>query len=479
MTTTTSSTATTPSIIATLGAGSGIDMATLTSQLVDAQFSVQTARLDDQDKSLDTQISDASTLKNQITSLASSLGDRVRTGDLTPLPLIANSSVATVARLSSAAPTSGSYTLEVSKVATSQALVSAAFGSAGSAVGSGSLTINFGTVDGTSFTADGSHAPVTIAIPSGTTLQGVADAINSSNSGIKAYVATTTNGTKLMMKGADGAANGFTISASETPGDEGLAALAWTPSNPGSGQLLSTAGDALYKLDGLEMTSATNKITTAIDGLSISLTGTNVGNPTRISFSDPSSNIVSAMTDFVAALNEIQSSLGTMMNAQTGDLRSDPGAQALRRALSQITSKVLMPNAATGDPATLAELGIKTNRDGTYTLDTTMLNAAVAKTPQGVAAMFTPGLYGVFAEVDRISRSAIASADPGSLASSITRYNSLKTKIADQRTAISDESQKLRDRLTQQFSVADSRIASFKSTMSFLTNQIAAWNKSN
>lgn len=454
-------------------------MAALTTQLVDAQFSVQTQRLDAQDTALDTQISDASTLKNQISSLASSLGDRVRTGNLTPLPQIANGAVATVSRLTAAAPTSGSYTLEVSKVATSQSLVSTTFASASTTVGSGSLTINFGTVDGTSFTADPSQSPVTITIPTGSTLQGVADAINSSGSGIKAYVATTTTGTKLMLKGAEGTANGFTISATETVGDEGLSALAWTPSSPGSGQLLSTASDALFKLDGLEMSSSTNQVTTAIDGLSISLTGTNVGNPTRISFSDPSSNIVSAMTDFIAALNEIQSSLGTMMNAQTGDLATDSGAQTLRRALSAITSKVLMPNAATGDPATLAELGVKTNRDGTYTLDTTMLNAIVAKNPQGVAAMFTPGLYGVFAEVDRISRGALTSSDPGSLAASIDRYNGLKTKIADQRTEISDESQKLRDRLTQQFSVADAQIASFKSTMSFLSNQIAAWNKSN
>ena len=166
------------------------------------------------------------------------------------------------------------------------------------------------------------------------------------------------------------------------------------------------------------------------------------------------------------------------MNAQTGDLATDPGAQSLRRALSAITSKVLMPHAANGDPATLAELGVKTNRDGTYTLDTTMLNAIVAKNPQGVAAMFTPGLYGVFAEMSNISTNALASSDPGSLAASIDRYNGLKTKIADQRTTISDESQKLRDRLTQQFSVADTQIAGFKSTMSFLTNQIAAWNKS-
>jgi flagellar hook-associated protein 2 len=477
MTSTTSSTSTSASIISTLGAGSGIDMAALTTQLVDAQFSVQTSRLDDQDKALDAQISDASTLKNQIVSLASSLGDRVRAGDLTPLPVIGDSAVATVSRLSAAAPTSGSYTLEVSNLATSQALVSTAFASSAATVGSGTLTINFGKVDGAIFTADGTRDPVTITIPTGTTLQGAADAINASGSGIQAYVATTTTGTKLMLKGADGAENGFTVSATETPGDEGLSALAWSPSSPGGGHLLSTAGDAMFKLDGLEMTSATNQVTTAIDGLSISLTGTNTGDPTRISFSNPSANISSAMTDFIAALNEIQSSMTTMMESQTGDLRSDPGAQTLRRALSAITTKVLMPNATTGAPATLAELGVKTNRDGSYTLDTAMLSAALTKNPQAVAAMFTPGLYGVFAEVDGIARGSQTIGDPGSLSASIQRYNDLKGKIVDQRSKISDDSDKLRTRLTQQFSVSDAQIAGFKSTLSFLQNQIAAWNK--
>src|SRR5262249_8411434 len=102
----------TSSILSTLGAGSGIDMVALTTQLVDAQFSVKTARLDDKDKELDAQISAASSLKNKIQMLASALGDRVRTGDLTAQPTIANASVATVSRLSSAAPTSGSYSLE-------------------------------------------------------------------------------------------------------------------------------------------------------------------------------------------------------------------------------------------------------------------------------------------------------------------------------------------------------------------------------
>jgi flagellar hook-associated protein 2 len=465
------------SIISTLGAGSGVDMAALTTQLVEAQFATKIARLEKKDELLDAQISAASSIKNKIQLLATALGERVRTGDLTPLPTIANGSVATVGRLSSAAPTSGSYSLEVSALAKSQSLASTAFASAATPVGSGTLTLRFGTVAGSAFTADADRDPVAITIPTGATLQQVADAINQSGSGVSAYVANTTGGTKLMMKGADGAENGFVVEVNEAVGDPGLSALAWTPGSSGA-ELVSTAGDALFKLDGLEMSSPTNTVTTAIGGLSIALTGTNIGNATRIGFSDPSANITAAVSDFVAALNEIQGEMAEAMDAQTGDIRRDGGAQALRRELSGMTSRILMPNAAEGAPATLAQLGMKTNRDGSFTLDTAMLGAALAKDPKAVAAMFTPGLYGVYAEVDRIARGASTTGNPGSLAASIQRYTGMKTDLVENRADIDEASERLRARLSKQFSVADTQVSAFKSTMSFLENQIAAWNKS-
>lgn len=463
------------SIISTLGAGSGIDMAALTTQLVNAQFEAKIARLDTRDQQLDAQISAASSIKNKIQMLANALGERVRTGDLTPLPTIANGAVATVSRLSAAAPTKGSYTLEVLALAQSQSLASAAIADPAAPVGAGTLTLRFGTVDGSSFTADAARDAVDIEIPAGATLQQVADAINGSGSGVTAYVANTTSGTKLMMKGADGAANGFIVEAS---GDPGVAALAWSPGSGSSAQLLSAAGDARFKLDGLEMTSVTNSVTTAIDGLSISLTGTNIGSPTRIGFSDPAPNISSALTDFIAALNEIQAEMAGAMDPQSGDIRRDQGAQALRRELSALTSRIIMPGAAEGEPATLAELGVKTNRDGSFTLDATVLESALTANPEAVAKMFTPGLYGLYAEMDKISRKASTIGDPGSLAASIERYTSLKADIVEDREDITEDSERLRARLNQQFTVADTRVAAFKSTMTFLENQIAAWNKS-
>ena len=72
------------SIVTTLGGGSGIDMAALVQNLATAQFQMRPARLTTRAETLDRQISAASSLKSQILQLASALGERVRTGDLSP-----------------------------------------------------------------------------------------------------------------------------------------------------------------------------------------------------------------------------------------------------------------------------------------------------------------------------------------------------------------------------------------------------------
>jgi hypothetical protein len=63
-----------------------------------AQYASRIDQLSTKYDKLTTQISAASTLKSMISSLATSLGTRVRTGDLAVTPTIANASVATVTR---------------------------------------------------------------------------------------------------------------------------------------------------------------------------------------------------------------------------------------------------------------------------------------------------------------------------------------------------------------------------------------------
>ena len=342
-------------------------------------------------------------------------------------------------------------------------------------VGSGTLTLRFGTVAAGTFTEDTAHPPAAIAVPSGATLTDLAAAINAAKTGVSAYVATGADGAHLMLKGADGAANGFVVEASETSGEEGLAAFAYAgAADPG--RLLAQAGDAAYKLDGLARTSASNTIADAAPGLSLTLTGTNPGAPTTIRFSDPAAGVGSFMQDLTDALNELAAALSKQVDPQGGDLARDSGARALRRSLSELAAAVIMPNAAPGEPRTLADLGLATNRDGTFRLDTARLSATSKSAPTAVSAMFTTGLYGVLATFDKIGRSTAASGNPGALAGSMQRYTALKRSLSTEKADLAQAQEALRNQMVARFAATDARVGASRSTLSFLQSQIAAWN---
>ncbi len=468
-------TSATSQIVSALGGGSGIDMAGLAKSLADAQFAGRIDRLTAQSDTLDRQISAASTLKSQILQLATSVGDRVRQGDLSTQPTIANGAVATVSR--GTASGKGTYSLEVTALAKGQTLTSPAYAASTSPVGAGTLTLKFGTVSGASFTEDTAQAAVNLTIASGATLADVASQINGANAGVTAYVANGADGAHLMLKGKDGAASGFILEAAETVGEEGLAQLAWTPASPGT-RLLSTAQNASFKLDGLAMSTASNTINDIVPGLNLKLTGTNSGAPTTIGFSDPGSAVGTFMQDLTSALNELVAELNKDVDPKTGDLARDSGARALRTGLARLAGSIVMPAATTGQPATMADLGLATNRDGTFRFDSARLTATLKASPDGVSAMFTTGLFGVYASLDKLGRSVTAAANPGSLTGSISRYTARKTQLSEDQSKLADKQEALRARLATQFAGVDSRVGASKSTLSFLQNQIDAWNNS-
>ena len=474
MTPTSATGTSTQSLVAALGGGSGIDMAALATNIANAQFAARSDRLTARVETLDRQISAASNLKSMMLGLATSLGERVRQGDLSPQPQLSNPGVARPS-LSGSGLARGTYTLEVTALAAAQTLASPAYAAAASPVGAGTLTLRFGTVAGAAFSEDTAHAALAIPIASGATLADVAGAINAAGAGVTAYVANTTEGARLVLKGASGAANGFVVEASETPGEEGLANLAWTPA-AAPARLLSGAGDAAFAIDSLPMTSPSNTVTDAIPGVTLALTGTNIGAPAQLSFNDPASAIATAMQDLTAALNEVAGELGRLADPKTGELGRDSGAKALRRALGSLAGSIIMPGAGAGVPATLADLGLVTQRDGSFTLDGKRLAATLKANSAGAAAMFSNGLFGVHATIDRISRSMASASDPGTLAGSIARYTTQRARASEDQAKLTEQQEALRSRLVQRFAVSESHIGASKSTMSLLQNQIDAWN---
>jgi flagellar hook-associated protein 2 len=470
------------SIISALGAGSGVDFIRLAEDIAAASFAAQRGQLTARQTTLDAQISAAAQLRNSLTGLSSALGERIRTGELAPRGELANPAVARVTVPPGVSPR-GTFSLEVTALAQSQTLLSRPLASRDALVGEGTLTLRFGTVAGSSFTPDAARAGIDIAVTATDTLATLASKINSASGGaVSAYVATGTNGAQLVMKGREGAANGFVLEAASIndpavneAGD--LSYLGWTAGSSNA-TLSQTARDAAYSLDGVAATSATNRITGLPGGFGLNLTATNTGAPTTLTFATDSGAISSVMGDFVTALNEIVAQVNDLAAPIGGELGNDPGARELRRDLAGLSSRVVMPNARPGEPRTLGDLGLSITREGTFTLDTARLNRALETSPDAVAAMFTTGATGVFSTFDRFARENSLTTDPASLGGSLRRFE-LQKAASDERLArIAEQQDNLRERLTREFTASERRVAASQSTLSFLRQQVDIWSNS-
>lgn len=466
------------SIISALGAGSGIDFGKLASDLSTATFAVQRQSVTDRVAALEAQISAAGNLRSMVTSLASAIGSRLRTGDLAPRANLANPGLATVNLTPGISPR-GSYTLEVTQLATRQRLVMPPLGPAGATlsasdpVGEGSVTLRFGSIDAATFTADAARAPVTISMAAGESLTTLAGRITSASGGaVSAQVLTGTGGAQLVLTGAEGAANAFVVEAS---GTGALPDLAWQPGAGGAVQVPSSARDALLLVNSVAMRSASNTVTGLPEGIGLQLTATNPGAPSNLTFTTDTSAIRSLMEDLVSALNEVVGEVNTLGNPLGGELGNDPGLRQLRSALGRLAGEVVMPGAAAGEPRTLADLGVALNRDGTFRFDAAALGQAISTNPRAVSEMFSTRAFGVFATVDRLARRASAVGDPGTLAGSVVRLQRQLQSTNDRAARIAEQQEALRERLTRSFTASERRVGASQATLAFIQQQVDLW----
>ncbi|MDP5104363.1 MAG: flagellar filament capping protein FliD [Erythrobacter sp.] len=468
-------------ILSSLGAGSGFDFVNLAGSISDATFLFQRETVTARRDALEAQISAATQLRSSVNSLASALGDRIRNGDLAPRGELGNAAVARVTVQPGLTPR-GNFSLEVTQLARSQTLVTKSYASRDALVGEGTLNFRFGTADGGSFNADAARDPLAITVTAEDTLATVAAKITRESGGaVNAYVAQGSNGAQLVLKSAEGAANGFVIEpvgagGAAAPGD--LSYLAWDPATD-AGELRGTAGDATFLLDTVEITSPTNRVTGLPGGFNLNLTATNAGSPTSLSFTNDTSAISAVMNDFVAALNDIATQLNTLAAPLGGALGNDAGARELRRDLSALASQVVAPGAAAGEPRTYSDLGLAVNRDGSFRLDTAQLNRALTNSPDAVAALFTTGATGVFATFDRFARQATLVGDPGSLGGSVQRFERQLEQTDERLARIAEQQEQLRNRLTREFVASGRRVSAAQSTLDFVRANFAPRDTNN
>lgn len=472
------------SITKTIGVGSGIDTTALVQQLVDAQFENRNLALTKREETLTAQISAAATHKSNITTFATALSTLSRSGNLATQPTSSNSGILNVSRLSGANLSDLNARVEVRQLASSQTVSAAPVADKTAPVGRGTLTLTFGiaTVAGGAMTGftPGVGDPVEIAIgEDNSSLEGIAAAINAANAGVTASILTDAAGSRLVVKSGTGEARAFTLTATETAGHEGLAAL-----NVGVGAAGTTIGsaaaDAIVAIDGVELKRDANTISDLVPGVKLDLVSAQPGTVVTIGKTLPTNSLMQAVQDFVDTYNEVFKALGTDLDPVTGALRQDIAAKNLKRQLQQLTLTPIAAGSA-DVPTTLSQIGVKTNRDGTLSLDSAALTKALVNHPGQVEKMFaqpngvTTTGNGLSAALDAISTAA-ASTVRGLGASEI-RYTDAKADVIEDKTEALAKAETMRTRMTRQFASMDAKVAAYQSTLTFLENQVDAWNK--
>ena len=235
--------------ITSAGAGSGLDVNSLVTQLVAADRAPYDNRLNQADAKLTTEFSALSQLKGAMSSFQSALSSMKDTSSYILRKATVGDATAFTATASSSA-VAGSYDIDIVQLAKAAQLKSVPFLSgATTVIGTGTLVLSMGA---TSFN-------VTLTAPKNT-LADIRDAINSAadNPGINAAVVTGVSGAQLVLTGtATGVANAIKVTTSG--GDGGLAQLVYDPPTTTALTPINAAQRApIVNVSGITVNSASN-----------------------------------------------------------------------------------------------------------------------------------------------------------------------------------------------------------------------------
>ena len=132
------------STIQSLGIGSGFDINTIIDELVKAERDPKVEELDEKEATLDAQISAFGTLKSSLASVESKLTDLQLASTFNARDASSSDSTILTATASSVADIR-SYAIEVEQLAQAHTLVTAGFTSKQDVIGTGTITLDFGT----------------------------------------------------------------------------------------------------------------------------------------------------------------------------------------------------------------------------------------------------------------------------------------------------------------------------------------------
>lgn len=332
-----------------------------------------------------------------------------------------------------------------------------------------------------SFTSPAGDTMLTIdghdtAVAAGASVYDVVDAINNDQAAT-VYAAATDSGTMVFSNRATGdTGTGFI----QVTGAD--AVLAEQAGRAKQGQ------NALYSVDGVGGSSASNVVSGAIAGLTLTLSGvTTTSGPVTVNVAAPAADAAKVETalkqfisDYNAALSAIQTQLSQKPTASDPAQGTLYGDNQLKGLLA--TMRSLMYTAGAGLPAGLAsmtDIGVSTGAAssggptaaelaGDLTLNSDTLAAALKSNSTGVQKVIGTWANSIASAVN--AHSGHGGTIDIRLSGDSRQVASLSRRIATMQSALDDR----QNQLTRQFAMLEAALQGNQSTSSWLTSQIAA-----
>ncbi|MET3817137.1 flagellar filament capping protein FliD [Pantoea sp. UYEF8] len=461
--------------VSNLGVGSGL-------QLSDILDSLQTAEkatlkpISAQQSAYTAKLSAYGTLSSALTTFQTA-NTALNSADLFS-STTATSTGSAFSATTTAGAVAGSYTISVSKLAQAQTLTSGVQSSNTAMLGDSSAASRTLSIK----LADGTSKDITLTSDQ-TSLTGMRDAINKAGAGVNASIIKSGDGEYRLSLTAAKTGEKYAVSSVTVTGDDTLQSIVGFDASKSDADnpmdLSVAAQDAQLTVNNVAITSSSNTISDALEGITLNLKDV-TSSSQNLTVAKDTTKVTTALSDFVDAYNTLLDQFNSLTKYTAVDAGADAqdssngalvGDSTLRTIQTQL--KGLLTNAASSSNyKTLSQIGISSDpTTGALKLDSAALKTALDKDPEGIKEMMvgdgkTTGITTKIATnlTGWLSSTGIIQAAKDGVSKTLNnltdQYNKMSTRIDN-----------LIARYKAQFTQLDVTMSSLNSTSSYLTQQ--------
>lgn len=468
--------------ISSVGVGSGLNVTSIVSQLV-AIEKLPLQQLQATAAKFQTQLSLYGTVKSQISALGDAAAVLAGASGWNTQKAT-SSNTAAVGVTVGATAASAALTVSVQQLAQAQATTSAGIAVGTAAGATGSLSIQLGTWSGATFAA-GATAAVAVTVGATDTVSTIAGKINSANAGVTATVLSDGTNERLVVRSTStGAAAGFSIAATDTGGNGAISTFGFTDSTATTpstaGMFMGQSGlDANLKINGVALTSATNNMTNVIPGVSLQLLQATTAS-VDITVANDLTVAQKNIQSFVDAYNSLNQTLAnsTTYSAATktgGPLQGDSTTMGLQNAL-----RSMLGSSSAGSTFTrLSDAGLERQTDGSLKINQVKLTSAMQNLGN-LQNLFTTNnsnasTNGFGLKVRDFARAMVAF--DGQVTNKSAALQGSITRNSKDQDRVTERASRVEAQLLKQYSALDAQMAQLNGLSSYVTAQLAQWNK--